>query len=102
MNRNSKRKIIAYFMAIVMLLVCLASITYIAEHTGHTHHCHEEDCPICKMVSFCRDTLRNIGSIGLAYLALIMIIGHTKERICLYILNEDNTSLVSLKVRLND
>ena len=102
MNKKNNRIIISYFMALVMLLVCLASITFIAKHSCHTHHCHEEDCPICKMVSYCKDTLRNIGNVGLAYLALFMLIGHIKERLCLYVLNEDSISLVSLKVRLND
>ena len=72
----------------------------------HNHDCtHTEDCPICILIHQTEDNLKNLGFGGVSGGLTIVLLCISFEKNIFYDKNKYNvinSTLVKLKVRLND
>ncbi len=96
----AKKRIMAVFLAALVLLVIASSSLYIAEHADH--HCTGEDCPICAHIYLCTQTLKTLSLaviaavVFFAFSALLYIAIRRTETACV------PQTPVSLKVKLTN
>ena len=99
-NDHCFRKSMAWFIAVLLLMLTLFSSGYIA--TESTHECKGEDCHICRMLDLCeaiiheiRKAFSSLCSTPLIFL-MIFILPVFKTNF------SNNWTLFDLKVRLNN
>jgi len=96
----TKKRIMAAFLAALVLFVMASSSIYIAGHADHD--CIGEDCPICQQIYLCTQTLRTLSfavvAASVAFLLSVLLRGSIKpvEAACV------PHTPVSLKVKLTN
>lgn len=98
---QDRKKRIALFLCLGLILVLLASSAYIIHEANHD--CTGEDCPVCQMIAVNLSVLR---------LSVIAVLALTAIRALLNLVRSHHKTeqsafpffgtLVSLKIRLND
>ena len=97
---TKKKRVFSMAVCILFLFVTFAFLFYIVKEENH--HCTGEDCPICANIHQAEQTLRNLGT-GMVIHAIVnpmplmFILAIAGQAFVV-----SNTSLVSLKVRLNN
>ena len=97
---KKKNRIIAMFLAVMVLFVMLYSALFIVAHAEHD--CVGENCPICYQISVCENTLKNL-SLAVCAVAFAAAFTYTLCRsisACADV--TPSYTLVSLKVKLTD
>ncbi len=94
------RRSIAVFFAAVLLVGMLFSAAFIAEES--LHDCTGEDCPICRTIALCEDFVRRIAPVFscamFSFLFSVVIYASGTA----VVPEIRKTTLLSLKVRLNN
>lgn len=96
MKRNGRA--FACFVLLLIAFVLFASLYFIL-HEAH-HDCSGEECPVCRTIALCRETLRSFAFVTLSLFALV-------SSLCAFLESGDKRGAilpditpVSLKVRL--
>lgn len=100
MKKIKAKKIISLFLAIFMIFIMIFSVGYIASHLHHD--CTGDDCPICFEMQICLNTIKIFS---IAVIAAVILLGLQFKLQKNKILSQEkkiNSSLFSLKVKLND
>ena len=75
---SDSRRISAGIMAVMILVIVLASFTFLMHEADH--HCTGEDCVICCILEQCRNTVKKIGT-GAAITVLFAVVSFTVCRL---------------------
>ncbi len=98
--RSDRKKFVAGIMAVMMLVVLLASFTFFMHEAGH--ECTGEDCEVCIQLEHCSHLVKKIGTgmltAGVCMLVILTVCGGLQE---IRILLIRNTPFLN-RVRLND
>ena len=70
MRTADKKSIYAIILAFAMLVSVLFSFEVIPAHSGHS--CHEESCPICRMLDAATQTINSLKAV-VCFAAVIVI-----------------------------
>ena len=97
---TKRNRLIASVLALTVVLVMLFSVCFVIAEADHD--CIGEDCPICYQINICENALRSIGFVAIAvifagFLGLFVIAVPTLSK-----KQANNTSLVTLKVKLSN
>ena len=102
-NIVKKNKIISLFSIILIVITLVLSSIYFSIEIGHNRDDHNSnDCPICLVLSICKNNIDNIKcSIGSSFNITMFFIS---VLFCVKVFNcyIQNKTLVSMKIRLND
>lgn len=103
MNEAKKRnRIIALGAAAAVLFVMLFSLCFLADHADHIAHCHESECPICRMADQCATVVKQIGC-ALAVVAAVVAIVKWISIFAYFVeWKIGKSTLITQKVRMND
>lgn len=98
---NCKKRIGAFLLCVVFVLIMLVSSVYTIHEAGHD--CSGEDCPICQMIAVNSQLLRLIGA---AVLLLVSLMGILRTGLVLHDTHKHSVpvlgTLVNRKIRLNN
>ena len=95
-----RTRYISAMLALIFALVMLAAIGY--ETAEYDHECSGEGCAVCAVLQVCDDLLSG-GGAALKAAAVILAVCVLAYTAAVSIeLNENNYTLISLKVRLDD
>lgn len=96
---TKKNRFLAVLLTAAVVFVMLFSVLFIAMEADHD--CTGEDCPICYQISVCENTLKSVGQVVL----LVVLAAFSDIFISLPSFSKrpaDNTTLVTLKVKLSN
>ena len=99
-KENNARRVVAVFVAVVLILTMLFSKYYVIREQHH--ECHGVECPICHNISVCEQFLNQIST-GLIHLAISVVAVMIVTVVLLSeVENLSRPTLVSFKVRLDN
>ena len=99
-KQNNARRVVAVFIAAVLILTMLFSKYYVVREQHH--ECHGVECPICHNISVCEQFLNQIST-GLIHLAISVVAVMIVTVVLLSeVENLSRPTLVSFKVRLDN
>lgn len=95
-----KKRIIAVIFAVLFALSLIFTFSFIFANANH--ECVGDECPICAEIQSCEDFLKSVTTV--AVVAATAVVVHKFGIIALPSLKgrADNTSLISLKVKLSN
>ncbi len=67
---TNKKRFAAIALAVLVLFVLMTSLFVIAHEADHD--CTGENCPVCAVIAFCRNTLKTLGD---ALIAAAVVFG---------------------------
>ena len=98
-SSDKGRMLAAIAASVILLAFVLCSTFFLA--TEASHHCNEEDCPICICIEKCEVALLTMACISIAICVFCILRDLRARKFCsnLFFLEEDTPVL--LRVRLN-
>lgn len=101
MHKNSDQKLLGKTFAVILLIITIFSTLFPAIEADH--HCLQNDCPVCFVISICKETLKTLIILSF-FFSLQKLFFHTeiKEHFYKTLFVYKSNTLVSQKIRLND
>ena len=102
--QKTENSVAVKVLAIAFLLITIFSVLYTSAEAGHKLACHEDNCPICFVITTVKENLKLL-SLGLAGMAICIASFGSTSKISIKYNNLKTlytNSLIIQKIRLND
>ncbi len=96
----TKKRTLAFIMAIVIVFVMLFSVFFITRNA--THCCAQDGCPICQQLEFCENALYGMVAIAAACVLFLFPLTRCDGSVSFRPSRISFHTLVSLKVKLSN